>query len=182
MSQSVADFKKSYQEENGVSSVSYKPFNFPDQDLHIVAVRGTSNSWDALTDAQLWSSAALVQYIRAILPVGALWTPNLPYLVKAISVIEDSSLENVSYYRETTAFVKSLKEKGFHVQIVGHSLGGGLAMITGAQTQIPAVGLSGPNNMISRKTFHPEISEEALNKYTFNIVPDCELAVMTVTN
>ena len=45
-------------------------------------------------------------------------------------------------------------------------------MITGAQTEIPAVGLSGPNNMISRMTFHPQISEEALNKYTFNIVPD----------
>ena len=45
-------------------------------------------------------------------------------------------------------------------------------MITGAQEEIPAVGLSGPNNMISRLTFSPEISVEALTKYTFNIVPD----------
>jgi hypothetical protein len=28
-------------------------------------------------------------------------------------------------------------------------LGGGIAMITGAQTNIPSVGVSGPNNMIS---------------------------------
>lgn len=45
-------------------------------------------------------------------------------------------------------------------------------MITGAMNSIPAIGVSGPNNMISRKTFNPEISVEALNKYTFNIVPD----------
>ena len=120
LNQNVADFKQSYQEENGISAVSYKLFSFPGQDLHIVAVRGTSNSWDALTDAQLWSSAALIQYVRAILPVGALWTPILPYLVNAISVIEDKSLEDVSYYRETTAFVESLKEKELNVQIVGH--------------------------------------------------------------
>jgi lipase ATG15 len=45
-------------------------------------------------------------------------------------------------------------------------------MITGAQMEIPSIGLSGPNNMISRNTFDPPISIEALNKYTFNIVPD----------
>ena len=45
-------------------------------------------------------------------------------------------------------------------------------MITGAQTQIPAVGLSGPNSMISRKTFDPQITKEALDEYTFNIIPD----------
>lgn len=52
------------------------------------------------------------------------------------------------------------------------ALGGGLAMITAAQNEIPGIGVSGPNNMISRKTFNPPISVEALNMYTFNIVPD----------
>ncbi len=49
------------------------------------------------------------------------------------------------------------------------ALGGGIAMITGAQTEIPAIALSGPNTMISRKTYFPQITPEALDKYTFNI-------------
>ena len=114
-------FRKTYQEEHGSSSVTYKLFNFPKRDdLKIVAVRGTNNAWDALTDAQLWSSAFLAQMVRTALPFGALWTPILPYLVKAVSVIEDKALKDISYYRETTAFVKMLKGKGFDVQITGH--------------------------------------------------------------
>jgi hypothetical protein len=203
LSQDVTDFSTKYQAEFGQSPVKYKLFDFPDTKLKIVAIRGTSNPWDALTDAQLWSSAALSQYIRSILPLGELWTPILPFLVKAISVIEDKALRDVSYYRETTAFVESLKKQDVDVQITGHckykflpfhsaslvgrriltsmrfvphcfhvALGGGLAMITGAQTQIPSVGLSGPNNLISRNTFYPPITSTNLNKYTFNIVPD----------
>lgn len=45
-------------------------------------------------------------------------------------------------------------------------------MITGAQTQTPSVGLSGPNAKLSRFTFEPEVTIENLDKYTFNIVPD----------
>ncbi len=45
-------------------------------------------------------------------------------------------------------------------------------MITGAQTKVPSVALSGPNNIISRRTFDPPLSVYDLDKYTFNIVPD----------
>lgn len=170
----VSDFKTDYQEKTGSSSVMYKLFEFPANDLKIVAVRGTANSWDTLTDAQLWDGAMFSQVVRSMLPFGkSLWDPLLPYLVKGISLIEDSTLKEVAYYRETTAFVNHLKTKfGYDVEIVGHSLGGGLAMITGAQTQTPSVGLSGPNARLSRFAFHPQISIDALDKYTFNIVPD----------
>ena len=45
-------------------------------------------------------------------------------------------------------------------------------MITGAQTKVPAIGVSGPNNVISRRTFDPPLSTDDLDTYTFNIVPD----------
>ena len=45
-------------------------------------------------------------------------------------------------------------------------------MITGAQTHTPAVGLSGPNTIITRKTLYPPVSVDDLNSYTFNIIPD----------
>lgn len=48
-------------------------------------------------------------------------------------------------------------------------------MITGAQTHIAAVALSGPNSMISRRIFNPQVKEEELDEYTFNIIPDRDL-------
>lgn len=45
-------------------------------------------------------------------------------------------------------------------------------MITGAQTQTPAIGLSGPNTIITRRTLSPPVTVDNLNKYTFNIIPD----------
>ena len=48
-------------------------------------------------------------------------------------------------------------------------------MISGAQQKVPAVALSGPNAVISRRTFRPSISKSDLEKYTFNIVPDRDI-------
>jgi len=45
-------------------------------------------------------------------------------------------------------------------------------MITGAQSKTPAVGLSGPNSIITRNALEPPVSVENLNYYTFNIIPD----------
>jgi hypothetical protein len=36
----------------------------------VVSIRGTQNSWDLLQNAQLWSSAALLQVLRSSLPFG----------------------------------------------------------------------------------------------------------------
>lgn len=41
-----------------------------------VCIRGTINNWDMLTDAQLWSAAALMQILREMLPLGDMWTPS----------------------------------------------------------------------------------------------------------
>lgn len=53
------------------------------------------------------------------------------------------------------------------VGVSGHSLGGGLSIITGAQAGVPAVALSGPNAMLSRLSFDPPISIEDLDSKTF---------------
>jgi lipase ATG15 len=75
----------------------------------------------------------------------------------------------VSFYRDTTAFVNFLKENSTYsgVGVTGHSLGGGLSIITGAQAGVPAVALSGPNAMLSRLSFDPPISVEDLDSKTF---------------
>lgn len=77
----------------------------------------------------------------------------------------------------TTPFAKEMKHNSSYdsVYLTGHSLGGGLAIISGAQAGVPAVALSGPNAMISGRSFEPPVTPEQLNRYTFNVVPDLDL-------
>lgn len=161
--------------DGGSSAVSYKLISFPGiGGFAVVAIRGTSNAIDMLTDGQLWSAAALAQFLRLLLPVGEVWTNILNNLVRAVSLLQSESLDRISFYKQTTEFVEWLRTSTNYtsIQITGHSLGGGLAMITGAQTGTPAVAISGPNAMISRLTFKPPLTIEQLNTGVFNVVPN----------
>lgn len=77
-------------------------------------------------------------------------------------------MDAVSFYKVTTPFALELKaDASFDsIQITGHSLGGGLAMISSAQSRVPSVALSGPNAMISGKSFEPQVSHDELDRYT----------------
>ncbi|KAI2509357.1 lipase [Fragilaria crotonensis] len=110
---------------------------------------------------------------KTLLPLGFLWTPILDLLVAAVSALQSEALQNIAFYKETTAFVEYLQKSNSSgtVTITGHSLGGGLAIISAAQTGAPAVAISGPNAMLSRLTFEPPLSEDALNRFTFNVIP-----------
>ena len=121
--QDVVDaFRLDYEAEFGASAVIYKFVGFPKEKVGVIAIRGTVNGWDALADIQLWSSAALAQWIRAILPLGNFFTPVFEYLVEAVSWIESSHLEQVAFYKQTTAFVKHVTAEEFYPNFVvtGH--------------------------------------------------------------
>ena len=164
------------------SPVSYKLIAFPAilPNFALVSIRGTATLWDLMSDAQLWLAAGLFQMLREILPIGSLWTPILHKMVSFVSKLESESISRVAFYRETTAFVNYLKAETKYttVHVTGHSLGGGLALITGSQTNSPAVGLSAPNAMLSRDTFKPPLTEHQLNTLAFNIVPVGDLVPM----
>jgi len=51
----------------------------------------------------------------------------------AITKIESEGIEAVSFYKDTTAFVNYVKDQPRYigVGVTGHSLGGGLSIITG---------------------------------------------------
>ena len=59
-----------------------------------------------------------------------------------------------------------------NVFITGASLGGGLAMISGAQTRTPTVSISGPGPVLPRKVFHPPLTEESIDSNVYNFIPD----------
>mmetsp|Transcript_8665 Transcript_8665/g.13355 ORF Transcript_8665/g.13355 Transcript_8665/m.13355 type:complete len:1019 (+) Transcript_8665:68-3124(+) len=177
-----------YRAENKVNSaVEFKLITFDKKQLPpefnqtgfaVISIRGTNNGWDALSDAQLWSAAWLAQAVRFLLPFGEIWNPILESLIYVISQIQTTALKKVAYYQATTDFVNYVNRtsefntNNNNLRLTGHSLGGGLAAITGSQTGVPAIALSGPNNMLSRRTFDPSLSKHALNTQVFNIVPD----------
>lgn len=165
-----------------MSPVTYNVASFanvtsPDELFGVVSIRGSQNSWDWLTNAQLWSAALGMQFLQSFLPFGFVWRPIMDELVKAISILESESIRRVSYYVETTDFVEWLQASGVYsdIKVTGHSLGGGLAIITGAQTGISGIAISGPNAMLTRKAFDPPISEEQLNTLTFNVIPETDI-------
>jgi lipase ATG15 len=69
----VDDFRQRKDPVN--SAVFFKLVSFPELRLAVIMIRGTQTNWDMLADIQLWSAAALMQGLRAILPAGEIWTP-----------------------------------------------------------------------------------------------------------
>jgi lipase ATG15 len=110
---------------NITSAVKFKLFSFPETNTAYVSIRGTTNNWDMLTDAQLWSAAALMQLLREMLPFGNMWSPVIDQLIMVMTKIESASIEKVSFYRDTTKFVNFLKVNRTYagLGITGHSLG-----------------------------------------------------------
>lgn len=180
------EFVQAYRTETGSlhNPVYYKLFSFPNiPGVGVVSIRGSETTWDFLVDAQLWSCAALAQFVRAFIPLGYIWTPILDDLVSVINKLEGDNLKRISYYRYTTQFVNDLIEnnwtynnKTFHtLRVTGASLGGGLAIITGAQTNANAIAISGLNGGLSRHTFIPPVTSKDLNDKVFNVIPDRDI-------
>lgn len=162
---------------NDNSAVSFKLIEFPAQNFAYVLIRGTTNNAELLIDASLWLPAFFMQSLRELLPVGYMFTPIMHLLINAMSVLESKTTESISLYKTTTKFVEYLLEEGDYVGVgvTGHSLGGGLSIITAAQTGIAGVALSGPNAMLSRQTFDPPITRDDIDANTFNIIPSRDL-------
>jgi len=176
--QYVSDYRAASGDET--YDVSYKLISFKQSDgsksTGLLSIKGTKTPFEFLADFQLWSSAALFQVLREMLPIGDMFTPIMKHLVTYISALASKSINKIAFYKQTTAFVKHLQEEDSYgsLHVTGHSLGGGLAIITAAQTGIPGVALSGPNALIGLQTFDPPLTKEALDTLTFNIIPDSD--------
>ena len=98
--------------EGGQAAVDYRFVTFGDDTVGVVIVRGSTTAWEWLTDAQLWSGAALAGLYRFVLPIGQIFTPILAEVLKAISWVESDSLKEVALYQQTTSFVEALQSTG----------------------------------------------------------------------
>lgn len=173
----VLEYRKN---ETPKSPVIYKLFTEEKQGKTnaIVSIRGSQNEWDWLTNGQLWGAALFIQIVELVIPLGFLWHPVLDQIVNFLASVQSGTIEKVSYYKSVTAFVNYLKDSGNYtsVAITGHSLGGGLGIISGAQTGTQAVGISSPNAILSRHRLN--VTAENLERYTFNLIPDRDIVPM----
>lgn len=177
-------FVAAYREatETADNPVSYKFFTFPSiPGAGIVSIRGSEAMWDWMVDIQLWTGGALAQLVRAVNPFGYMWDPILDDVVWLINSVQSKKLKEVSYYRYTSKFVEDMYGGNYdgrqydELRVTGASLGGGLAILTGAITGASAVALSGLNAMYSRRTFDPPITADQLNTRVFNVIPDFDV-------
>lgn len=118
----VNNFRKEYEKVHSKSSVRYKFFGFPDKGVGVVSIRGTLNLWDVAADVQLYAGVVISQIARGIIPIGHLFTPLFELLVEIIAKLESNSLEKVSYYKQTTAFINHIKALNLYneIFITGH--------------------------------------------------------------
>lgn len=163
--------------------VTYSLYTFPQlPDSAIVSIRGSESMWDWMVDIQLWTGSVLAQIIRGVNPFGFwVWTPILDEVVWVINSVQSKKLKEVSYYRYTSQFVLDLYAGSYdgrqydNLRVTGSSLGGGLAMLTGAITGASAIATSGLNSMFSRRTFEPPITKEQLDTRVFNTIPERDI-------
>jgi len=158
------------------SAASFQLVSFSDGSA-IVCVRGTKTYFDFLVDARLWYAASLFQLVQSAVPFGFAFDALIDFCVNRLSELEASSVKKVSYYVETTAFVNYLRKSGKYttVSITGHSLGGGLALITGAQTQTLAIAISAPSAVMGRSAVTPEISLEDIKQRSYSVIPQRDI-------
>jgi len=178
------DFVGKWREDSGtfLSPVQFKLFSLTNHPgFAVVSIRGSETMWDWIQNLQLWSAAGLSQMVKWIIPYGWIFNPILPDFIQAVNLIESKKISEVSYYKVTTRFVNEVtagysNEYGGgnfgNLKVTGASLGGGLAIITGAQTSAYTVAISGPGATLSRRVYDPPITTDALNTQVFNFIPE----------
>ena len=146
-------------------------------DVTVIAIRGTSGAFDALQDADFWSEAALFQLFSTIIPITSI-LPDETFrrLVDLASKFEFALDAPARRYftglekyieRRLSGLNKLNKEK---VLITGHSLGGGLSKMAGARFGIRSFSFNGPGILYSRgKVGSNGVSLEDINRSVVNV-------------
>ncbi|KAL9179381.1 hypothetical protein ACHAXT_008671 [Thalassiosira profunda] len=174
------EFVAQFREDSGTTAIPvfFKLFSIPAfPGYAVMSIRGSETMFDWLVNMQLWSAAGLAQAVKWLTPFGWVWNPILPDLVTIVNKVQSDAIASVAYYKVTSMFVDWVLG-GYgggqfsDIHVTGASLGGGLAIITGAQTDAYAVAISGLGAVLSRDTLDPPVELDRLNSQTFNFIPE----------
>ncbi|KAL2919291.1 hypothetical protein HK105_200934 [Polyrhizophydium stewartii] len=138
--------------------------------LSVVAVRGTSSFSDIFQDVYMYSTSVLLQTSSYAGTLVNAWPVEIvSLLVLMISSVGRPGL-SLSYWTVVAKQVEKLQDQGREVIVTGHSLGGAVAGIVGANRDIPAVGFSAPG--LGYQTANYGFTLARLSRNFINIVPN----------
>eukprot|EP00727_Mastigamoeba_balamuthi_P008233 m51a1_g4030 hypothetical protein (1766) ;mRNA; r:644932-651930 len=142
----------------------------------VLAIRGTSNDFDVLRDADIWLQSLIVRVLQTFVPGFGL----LPFSLSR-SFVDMSSWP----WRDESYHYSSIVEyiDAYPCDdrlIVGHSLGGGLAQIVSTISRIPSVTFSPPGSLYSSVKLGIDNTEniKRLAHYLVSVIPDKDVVPM----
>jgi len=148
--------------------------------LNVIAVRGTvpERSTDILQDLDMFNEAGLLQITTFMLPLIKYWSNEMMarWILYASRFNTFFPLKDWHYWIPITKYVQTQKQDYPDEQyvLVGHSLGGALAKIVGAQTNTTAIAYASPGVSWSRRKFQIP-SQAILDMIAVNVVPDHDI-------
>ncbi|KAI8924903.1 hypothetical protein BC831DRAFT_401812 [Entophlyctis helioformis] len=143
----------------------------PPSNLSVIAVRGTYSFSDILQDVYIYSTAVLLQSSSYAGTMINMWPIEIvALLVQSISKVGRTQF-SLSYWEpvaKKVAYLRDVEKRD--VVMTGHSLGGAIAGIVGANEDIPAIGISAPGLGLQSATYG--FSLQRLTENFLNIVPN----------
>ncbi|TPX56803.1 hypothetical protein SpCBS45565_g08347 [Spizellomyces sp. 'palustris'] len=117
--------------------------NISGSPLHIISIRGTYGLDDVFQDVYLFSSPALLRFSSYFGTFFSLWPQQT--LAQVVRLLyRYAANPALTYFFSVEDYVARVAAENSNVYVTGHSLGGGLALLTGASVNVPAVGFSAP--------------------------------------
>ena len=151
-----------------------------DNELTILAIKGTTNKKDVFLDLQLYLPSVLLTYLSYFSLLSQQkdtisfrfleFSLSLPYRVFCQYLIIDGYLRDLlKAYNDNKSKFKN------NLLIVGHSLGGGLSKILGRFLGKQAISLSGPGVNAFHSLWEYEGSSDDFEISAIDLVPDMDL-------
>lgn len=154
------------------------------RDLTIIAIRGTDigRLRDFMEDAKLFGEPFIFHMLSAVFPTIRFWSTNtaarvIEWLFELNSFF--GLHEEPEYYKPLVERVLELSQTGRKVIITGHSLGGGLARIVGALTDLPSVSFSPPGLAMSHRKYSVTHKDGSVTRINSRGIHGKSLAVVT---